>query len=159
MENFNYQDTADYLIFQEEGIIGPKVTVFIEEIPVGLDLNLNADLILNATVENLTLSGSIIMNTSQPVGPIYLVLEQFEEDNPYRVEAFISSLPGSMTIDMEIHDDLLEFNISSDQGIDTVALEIDLGDSAELETYWTEGISLDMSNHQILLQELLNQNY
>ena len=146
LENFNYQDTADYLIFQEEGIIGPKVTVFIEEIPVGLDLNLNADLILNATVENLTLSGSIIMNTSQPVGPIYLVLEQFEEDNPYRVEAFISSLPGSMTIDMEIHDDLLEFNISSDQGIDTVALEIDLGDSAELETYWTEGISLDMSD-------------
>jgi len=146
LEDFNYRDTADYLIFQEEGIIGPKVTVFIEEIPVGLDLDLNADLILNATVENLTLSGSISMNTSQPVGPIYLVLEQFEEDNPYRVEAFISSLPGSMTIDMEIHDDLLEFNISSDQGIDTVALEIDLGDSAELETYWTEGISLDMSD-------------
>ncbi|HIF37533.1 MAG: hypothetical protein CXT75_04160 [Methanobacteriota archaeon] len=146
LEDFNYRDTADYLIFQEEGIIGPKVTVFIEEIPVGLDLDLNANLILNATVENLTLSGSISMNTSQPVGPIYLVLEQFEEDNPYRVEAFISSLPGSMTIDMEIHEDLLEFNISSDQGIDTVALEIDLGDSAELETYWTEGISLDMSD-------------
>ena len=86
------------------------------------------------------------MNTSQPVGPIYLVLEQFEEDNPYRVEAFVSSLPGSMTIDMEIHDELLEFNISSDQGIDTVALEIDLGDTTELETYWTEGISLDMSD-------------
>ena len=146
LEDFNYQDTADYLIFQEEGIIGPRVTAFIEEIPVGLDLNLNADLILNATVENLTLSGSISMNTSQSVGPIYLILEQFDEENPYRVEAFVSSLPGSMTIDMEIHNDLLEFNINSDQGIDTVALEIDLGDSAELETYWTEGISLDMSD-------------
>ena len=109
LEDFNYQDTADYLIFQEEGIIGPRVTAFIEEIPVGLDLNLNADLILNATVENLTLSGSISMNTSQSVGPIYLILEQFDEENPYRVEAFVSSLPGSMTIDMEIHNDLLEF--------------------------------------------------
>ena len=146
LEDFNYRDTADYIIFQEEGIIGPKVTAFIEEIPVGLDLNLNADLVLNASVDNLTLSGSISMNTSQPVGPIYLVLEQNEEDNPYRVEAFISSLPGSMTINMEIHDELLEFNISSDQGIDTVALEINLGDSTELETYWTEGISLDMSD-------------
>ena len=146
LEDFNYRDTADYIIFQEEGIIGPKVTAFIEDIPVGLDLNLNADLVLNASVDNLTLSGSISMNTSQPVGPIYLVLEQNEEDNPYRVEAFISNLPGSMTINMEIHDELLEFNISSDQGIDTVALEIDLGDSTELETYWTEGISLDMSD-------------
>jgi hypothetical protein len=146
LDDFNYRDTADYIIFQEEGIIGPRVTAFIEEIPVDLDLNLNADLVLNATVENLTLSGSISMNASQPVGPIYLVIEQFEEDNPYRVEAFVSSLPGSMTINMEIHDDLLEFNISSDQGIDTVAIEIDLGDSDGLETYWTEGISLDMSD-------------
>lgn len=146
LDDFNYRDTADYIIFQEEGIIGPRVTAFIEDIPVGLDLNLNADLMLNATVENLTLSGSISMNTSQPVGPIYLVLEQFEEENPYRVEAFVSNLPGSMTIDMEIHDELLEFNISSDQGIDTVALEIGLGDTTELETYWTEGISLDMSD-------------
>ena len=146
LEDFNYRDTADYIIFQEEGIIGPRVTAFIEEIPVGLDLNLNADLVLNATVENLTLSGSITMNTSQPVGPIYLVLEQFEEENPYRVEAFVSNLPGSMILNMEIHGDLLEFNISSDQGIDTVAIEIDLGDSNELETYWTEGISLDMSD-------------
>ena len=146
LEDFNYRDTADYIIFQEEGIIGPRVTAFIEEIPVGLDLNLNADLVLNATVENLTLSGSITMNTSQPVGPIYLVLEQFEEENPYRVEAFVSNLPGSMILNMEIHGDLLEFNISSDQGIDTVAIEINLGDSNELETYWTEGISLDMSD-------------
>ena len=146
LNDFNYRDTADYIIFQEEGIIGPRVTAFIEEIPVDLDLNLNADLVLNATVENLTLSGSISMDASQPVGPIYLVIEQFEEDNPYRVEAFVSSLPGSMTINMEIHDDLLEFNISSDQGIDTVAIEIDLGDSDGLETYWTEGISLDMSD-------------
>tara|TARA_B110000196_G_scaffold161383_1_gene138682 strand:- start:7504 stop:12927 length:5424 start_codon:yes stop_codon:yes gene_type:complete len=146
LEDYNYRDTADYIIFQEEGIIGPKVTAFIEEIPVGLDLNLNADLVLNATVENITLSGSISMNTSQPVGPIYLVIEQNEEVNPYRVEAFISSLPGSMIINMEIHEELLEFNISSDQGIDTVVLEIDLGDSTELETYWTEGISLDMSD-------------
>jgi len=146
LENFNYRDTADYIIFQEEGIIGPRVTAFIEEIPVGVDLDLNADLILNATVENLTLSGSITMNTSQPVGPIYLVLEEFEEENPYRVETFISNLPESMTLNMEIHDDLLEFNISSNQGIDTLALEIDLGNSNELETYWTEGISLDMSD-------------
>ena len=54
LEDFNYRDTADYVIFREDGIIGPKVTIFIEDLPVGLDLELNADMLLNATVDNLT---------------------------------------------------------------------------------------------------------
>ena len=47
---------------------------------------------------------------------------------------------------MDINDGLLEFDITSNQAIDLIALEIELGDSAGLETYWTEGITLDMSD-------------
>ena len=146
LEDFNYRGTVDYIIFREEGIIGPRVTVFIEEIPVGLDLKLKADLIVNGTVDNLTLKGDLNLTTNQPVGPIYLVIEQLEDDNPYRIEAVISKLPSSMAISMDIHDDLLEFNITANMPIDEVALEIELGDYTGLESKWVEGISLDMSN-------------
>ncbi|MCH2420714.1 MAG: hypothetical protein MK215_02050 [Candidatus Poseidoniia archaeon] len=146
LEDFNYRGTVDYIIFREEGIIGPRVTVFIEEIPVGLDLELKADLIVNGTVDNLTLKGDLNLTTNQPVGPIYLVIEQLEDDNPYRIEAVIPKLPSSMAISMDIHDDLLEFNITANMPIDEVALEIELGDYTGLESKWVEGISLDMSN-------------
>ena len=49
LADFNYADRSDYIIFREEGIIGPEVTAFVEGIPTGLDLELNADLVLNAT--------------------------------------------------------------------------------------------------------------
>ena len=146
MEDFNYRDTVDYVIFREEGIIGPRVTAFIEEIPVGLDLELKADLIVNGTVDNLTLKGDLNLTTDQPVGPIYLVIEQLEDNNPYRIEVAIPKLPSSMAIGMNIHDDLLEFNITANMPIDEVVLEIELGDSAGLESKWVEGISLDMSD-------------
>ncbi len=146
LEDFNYRGTVDYIIFREEGIIGPRVTVFIEEIPVGLDLELKADLIVNGTVDNLTLKGDLNLTTNQPVGPIYLVIEQLEDDNPYRIEAVIPKLPSSMAISMDIHDDLLEFNITANMPIDEVALEIELGDYTGLESKWVEGISLDMSD-------------
>ena len=61
----------------------------IEGIPPGLDLELNADLVLNATVDNLTLTGDIQLKTDQPVGPIYLVVDQKEDENPYHLEALI----------------------------------------------------------------------
>jgi len=146
LEDFNYRDTVDYVIFREEGIIGPRVTAFIEEIPVGLDLELKADLIVNGTVDNLTLKGDLNLTTNQPVGPIYLVIEQLEDDNPYRIEAAIPKLPSSMAISMDIHDDLLEFNITANMPIDEVVLEIELGDYTGLESKWVEGISLDMSD-------------
>ena len=146
LEDFNYRGTVDYIIFREEGIIGPRVTVFIEEIPVGLDLELKADLIVNGTVDNLTLKGDLNLTTNQPVGPIYLVIEQLEDDNPYRIEAVIPKLPSSMAISMDIHDNLLEFNITANMPIDEVVLEIELGDYTGLESKWVEGISLDMSN-------------
>ncbi len=146
LDDFNSRETAEYLIFQEDGIIGPKVTAFIENIPVGLDLDLTADLILNATVDNLTLQGSVSMNTNKQIGPVYLVIEQLDEENPYRIEAYVPNLPGSMDIVMDINDGLLEFDITSNQAIDLIAIEIELGDSTGLETYWTEGITLDMSD-------------
>ena len=146
LDDFNARDTAEYIIFQEEGIIGPKVTAFIEEIPVGLDLNLNANLTLNATVDNLTLKGNLTMTTNKQVGPVYLVIEQFEEENPYKIEAFVPKLPGSMDIKMDIKDELLDFEIRASQPIDLVAIEIDVGNTEGLETYWTEGISLNMSD-------------
>lgn len=146
LEDFNYRDTVDYVIFREDGIIGPRVTVFIEEIPVGLDLELKANLIVNGTVDNLTLKGDLNLTTDQPVGPIYLVIEQLDDDNPYRIEAAIPKLPSSMAISMDIHDDLLEFNITANMPIDEVVLEIELGDYTGLESKWVEGISLDMSD-------------
>ena len=147
LEDFNSRETAEYIIFQEDGIIGPKVTAFIENIPIGLDLDLTADLILNATVDNLTLQGSVSMNTNKQIGPVYLVVEQFDEENPYRIEAYVPNLPGSMDIEMDINDNLLEFDITSNQAIDLIALEIEVGNSTGLETYWTEGITLDMSDN------------
>ncbi len=48
---------------------------------------------------------------------------------------------------MDIKDDLLDFEINSNQAIDLVAIEIELGDTEGLETYWTEGITLDMSDN------------
>ena len=155
LEDFNYRGTVDYIIFREEGIIGPRVTVFIEEIPVGLDLELKADLIVNGTVDNLTLKGDLNLTTNQPVGPIYLVIEQLEDDNPYRIEAVISKLPSSMAISMDIHDNLLEFNITANMPIDEVALEIELGDYTGLESKWVEGISLDMSDEGMSMKAYL----
>ncbi|PBO81818.1 MAG: hypothetical protein COC13_00500, partial [Methanobacteriota archaeon] len=155
LEDFNYRGTVDYIIFREEGIIGPRVTVFIEEIPVGLDLELKADLIVNGTVDNLTLKGDLNLTTDQPVGPIYLVIEQLEDDNPYRIEAVIPKLPSSMAIGMDIRGDLLEFNITANMPIDEVALEIELGDYAGLESKWVEGISLDMSDEGMSMKAYL----
>ena len=125
LDDFNSRETAEYVIFQEEGIIGPKVTALIEDIPVGLDLTLNADLTMNATVNNLTLKGNVTINTNKQIGPVYLVIEQFEEENPYRIEAFVPSLPGNMEIEMDIKDELLDFEIKANQAIDLVAIEID----------------------------------
>ena len=90
------------------------------------------------------------MNTNKQVGPVYLVIEQFEEENPYRIEAFVPNLPGNMEVQMDIKDDLLDFEINSNQAIDLVAIEIELGDTEGLETYWTEGITLDMSDNCLL---------
>jgi len=146
LDDFNYRDTADYVIFKEDGIIGPKVTIFIEDIPKGLDLELNADLLLNATVDNLTLKGSMNLTTDQPVGPIYLVVEQLEDEDPYRIEAMIPRLPSNMAIDMDVNEELLEFNITANMPIDEIVLEIELGEYEELESKWIEGISLDMSD-------------
>jgi len=92
------------------------------------------------------LKGDLNLTTDQPVGPIYLVIEQLEDDNPYRIEVAIPKLPSIMAIGMNIHDDLLEFNITANMPRDEVVLEIELGDSAGLESKWVEGISLDMSD-------------
>ena len=34
LEDFNYRDTVDYVIFREEGIIGPRVTAFLSLIHI-----------------------------------------------------------------------------------------------------------------------------
>ena len=146
LEDFNYGGDTDYLIFSEKGIIGPKVTVFIENIPEKLDLGLDADIKLNATVENLTLIGNINLTTSETVGPIYLILDEEEDENPYHVELMISNLPSDMDLIIDFHDELLDFNVSSDKAIDYVALEIELGNIANLKSEWIEGISLDKSD-------------
>ena len=146
LTDFNSRETADYIVFNEEGIIGPKVTAFIEKIPIGLDLELNADLILNATVENLTLNGTLNINTNKPVGPIYLVVEETETENPYRVEAMIPELPKDISLDMNIYGDIFAFNITADSNIEYIAIEIEVGNAEELESKWVEGITLDMSD-------------
>ena len=86
------------------------------------------------------------MTTDQPVGPIYLVVEQLEDEDPYRIEAMIPRLPSDMAIEMDINEELLEFNISANTALDEIVLEIELGDYEELESEWIEGISLDMSD-------------
>jgi len=56
---------------------------------------------------------------------------------------------------MDIHDDHLEFNITANMPIDEVALEIELGDYAGLESKWVEGISLDMSDEGMSMKAYL----
>ena len=146
LEDFNYADKSDYIIFREEGIIGPQVTAFIEGIPAGLDLELNADLVLNATVDNLTLIGDIEFKTDQPVGPIYLVINQKEADNPYHLEALIPKLPSNMNLSLDIRESNFGIDIDSNQPIDFLALDLQLGETEGLVTNWVEGISLNMSD-------------
>ena len=146
LEDFNYAAKSDYIIFREEGIIGPQVTAFIEGIPAGLDLELNADLLLNATVDNLTLTGDIQLSTDQPVGPIYLVVEQKEDDNPYHLEVLIPKLPSNMNLSLDIRETNFGIEIDANQPIDFLALDLQLGESEGLETNWVEGISLNMSD-------------
>ncbi len=146
LEDFNSRDTAEYIIFREDGIIGPRTTIFIENMPIGLDLNLNADLILNATVDNLTLKGNLNLTTDQTVGPIYVVVEQLEDENPYRIEAVIPKLPSYVDIEMDINSELLKFDLNANMPLDDIVLEIELGDNETLQTEWVQGISLDVSN-------------
>ena len=146
LEDFNYAAKSDYIIFREEGIIGPQVTAFIEGIPSGLDLELNADLILNATVDNLTLTGNIQFKTDQPVGPIYLVVDQKEDDNPYHLEALIPRLPSDMNLSLDIRETNFGVTIDSNQPIDFLALDLQLGETEGLVTDWVEGVSLNMSD-------------
>ena len=146
LADFNYADRSDYIIFREEGIIGPEVTAFIEGIPAGLDLELNADLVLNATVDNLTLTGDIQFKTDQPVGPIYLVIDQKEDENPYHLEALIPRLPSDMNLTLDIRDSNFGVDISSNQPIDFLALDLQLGETEGLVTNWVEGVSLNMSD-------------
>ncbi|MFL2926938.1 MAG: hypothetical protein ACJZ3J_04470, partial [Candidatus Poseidoniales archaeon] len=146
LADFNYADRSDYIIFREEGIIGPEVTAFIEGIPTGLDLELNADLVLNATVDNLTLTGDIQFKTDQPVGPIYLVIDQKEDENPYHLEALIPRLPSDMNLTLDIRDSNFGVDISSNQPIDFLALDLQLGETEGLVTNWVEGVSLNMSD-------------
>ena len=146
LADFNYASKSDYIIFREEGIIGPQVTAFIEGIPAGLDLELNADLVLNATVDNLTLTGDIQFKTDQPVGPIYLVVNQKEDENPYHLEALIPKLPSDMNLSLNIRESNFGIDISSNQPIDFLALDLQLGDTEGLVTNWVEGVSLNMSD-------------
>ena len=146
LEDFNFDDQSDYIIFREEGIIGPQVTAFIEGIPAGLDLELNADLVLNATVDNLTLTGNIQLSTDQPVGPIYLVVDQKEEENPYHLEALIPKLPSDMNLTLDIREFNFGIEIDANQPIDFLALDLQLGDTEGLVTNWIEGLSLNMSD-------------
>ena len=146
LADFNYADRSDYIIFREEGIIGPEVTAFIEGIPAGLDLELNADLVLNATVDNLTLTGDIQFKTDQPVGPIYLVIDQKEDENPYHLEALIPRLPSDMNLTLDIRESNFGVDISSNQPIDFLALDLQLGETEGLVTNWVEGVSLNMSD-------------
>ncbi len=146
LADFNYAGKSDYIIFREEGIIGPQVTAFIEGIPPGLDLELNADLVLNATVDNLTLTGNIQFKTDQPVGPIYLVVDQKEDENPYHLEALIPKLPSDMNLSLDIRESNFGINIDSNQPIDFLALDLQLGETEGLVTNWVEGVSLNMSD-------------
>ena len=146
LADFNYAGKSDYIIFREEGIIGPEVTAFVEGIPEGLDLELNADLVLNATVDNLTLTGDIQFKTDQPVGPIYLVIDQKEDDNPYHLEALIPRLPSDMQLSLDIQGSNFGVDISSNQPIDFLALDLQLGETEGLVTNWVEGVSLNMSD-------------
>ena len=68
LKQYNHEATADYLFFREHGIFGPQFTAYIAAIPQSLDLTIDANLTINATVENFTLAGSIDFESSQPVG-------------------------------------------------------------------------------------------
>ena len=93
LEQYNHEATANYLLFQEQGIFGPQVTAYIAEIPQSLDLKIDANLTINATAENLTLAGSIDFESNQRVGPIYIHIE-LDGEQPYSLEILLPQLPS-----------------------------------------------------------------
>ena len=144
LEQYNHEATADYLLFREQGIFGPQFTAYIAEIPQSLDLKIDANLTINATVENFTLVGSIDFESSQPVGPIYIHIEQ-EGERPYSLEILLPQLPGDLRLEADIRAEQLVLNLSASEPVDYVVFASELGNTAQLESEWVNGLSLARS--------------
>ena len=131
-------------LFREQGIFGPQFTAYIAEIPQSLDLEINANLTINATVENFTLAGSIDLDSNQPVGPIYIHIEQ-EGERPYSLEILLPQLPGNLRLVADIWAEQLVLNLSASEPVDYVVFAAELGNTAQLESEWVNGLSLARS--------------
>ena len=141
LEQYNHEATANYLLFQEQGIFGPQVTAYIAEIPQSLDLKIDANLTINATAENFTLAGSIDFESNQRVGPIYIHIEQ-DGEQPYSLEILLPQLPSDLRLEPDIRDDQLVLNLSASEPVEHVIISAELGDSTGLASEWVNGLSL-----------------
>ena len=141
LKQYNHEATADYLFFREHGIFGPKFTAYIADIPQSLDLAIDANLTINATVENFTLAGSIDFESTQPVGPIYIRVEE-DGERPYSLEILLPQLPRDLSLELDIKADRMVLNLSASEAVDHVVFAAELGDTARLESEWVNGLSL-----------------
>jgi hypothetical protein len=141
LKQYNHEMSADYLFFREHGIFGPQFTAYIAAIPQSLDLVIDANLTINATVENFTLAGSIDFESSQPVGPIYIRVEE-EGERPYSLEILLPQLPRDLSLELDIRADRMVLNLTASEAVDHVVFAAELGDTARLESEWVNGLSL-----------------
>lgn len=146
LERFNHDATADYLLFDTGDLLGPRAVIYIESVPVSLDISVEADLVLNTTSENLTVQGSLSLATSQPVGPIYLTLINESVEQPYRLAVLIPELPQDIAVELDIGTDHAGLNYTTSRNIDYLVLELEVGNTSTLDSYWVDGVWIDMSD-------------
>ena len=64
----------------------------------------------------------------------------------YHLAALIPRLPRDMNLTLDIRESNFGVDISSNQPIDFLALDLQLGETEGLVTNWVEGVSLNMSD-------------
>jgi len=146
LERFNHDATADYLLFDTGDLLGPRAVIYLESVPVSLDISVEADLVLNTTMDNLTVQGSLSLTTSQPVGPIYLTLTNESVEQPYRLTVLIPELPQDLTVELDIGTDHAGLNYTASRNIDYLVLELEVGNTSALDSHWVDGAWIDMSD-------------
>jgi len=134
----------DYLLVDVKGIRGVNAALYLPQLPEGLDLEANVDLVVNTTAENLTLQGGLGFNTfNHQLGTVYVSIEESESAS-YKVRTIFSDLPGEIDLAMDVTDNMsLTYDGHGDE-VEYVLAELEVGDTSELTSYWVHGLSAEI---------------
>ena len=134
----------DYLMVDTRGLRGINATLYLPELPNGLDLSATVDIVVNTTAENLTLRGDLGFETfNHHLGTVYLSLEESLSAS-YKVRTIISDLPSRIDLSMDISDNMSLTYDGHGDVVDHVLAELEVGDTSELTSYWVHGLSAEI---------------